>query len=205
MISKLKGLIEEVGETWVDVDVQGVCYRLSCATQTLAHLPSCGEAVTLFTQMIVRENDTSLLGFQSAQERSLFHLLTSVQGVGMRAGLALISIGSPEEIAQAITRGNKAFICRAEGVGPKLASRLLNELKDKISAVIAGVPTQGGHASLSSLPEESPSQDAVAALVSLGYKATEAAVTVETVLKTASNHESVQDVIRLSLAKLARA
>tara|TARA_A100000171_G_C2071032_1_gene114739 strand:+ start:176 stop:790 length:615 start_codon:yes stop_codon:yes gene_type:complete len=203
MISKLKGLIEDIGDTWVDIDVQGVCYRLSCSAKTLSSLPAIGEAVTLCTQMIVREDDISLLGFQNNAERSLFQLLTSVQGVGTRVGLALFSIGSPDEIVHAIASQDKAFICRADGVGPKLASRLLNELKDKVGSAVP-LAQKSSSAPVYSVSTAPDHRDAVAGLVSLGYRSAEAAMAVDYVLKNDSNCASVQDIIRLSLAKLSR-
>ena len=217
MISKLKGLVDEIGDTWVDIDVQGVCYRLACSAKTLSSLPASGEAVTLYTQMIVREDDMSLLGFQSSEERSLFHLLTSVQGVGTRVGLALFSIGTPHEIAHAIACEDKAFICRADGVGPKLAGRLLNELKGKIEKVFTTSSLTSSTAldspssksdskpeTVNPPPHHVPHQDAVAALVTLGYRATEASIAVDYVLKNEPNCDSIQNIIRLSLSKLSR-
>lgn len=214
MISKLKGLVEHIGETWVDLDVQGVCYRLGCSSRTLAALPAPGEATILFTQMLVREDDISLLGFQSAEERTLFQLLTSVQGVGARVGLGLFSIGTPGDIIQAISAEDKAFICRGEGIGPKLAGRILNELKGKIEKAFGAslAPSSSSYEEdgekrpfqSASAPQKTLHQDAVAALTSLGYRTTEASHAVDFVLKHEPECAKVQDLIRLALSKLSR-
>lgn len=211
MISKLKGLVDEIGETWVDLNVHGICYRLSCSAKTLASLPSPGSAVTLFTKMLVREDDISLLGFETSQERALFELLTSVQGVGTRVGLALFSIGPADDIIFALQNEDKAFICRADGVGPKLAGRLVNELKDKIKnsftsspSTMASSPSSSADTNVFPLPSASFHQDAVAALVSLGYRSNEASLAVDYVMKNEVVQDNVQDLIRLSLSKLSR-
>ncbi|WP_336987303.1 Holliday junction branch migration protein RuvA [Altererythrobacter aquiaggeris] len=166
MIAKLKGLLDETGSDWAVIDVQGVGYLVHCSARTLAALGDQGEACTVFTDLQVSENDMRLLGFAEAGERDWFRLLTSVQGVGSKVGLAILSALSPGEIRDACAGGDAAMVARANGVGPKLAGRIVNELKDKAGALPALGPGGGGAA----LPKSGASADAVSALQNLGFK-----------------------------------
>jgi len=168
MIAKLSGRLDETGEDWAIVDVQGVGYLVHCSTKTLAALGEVGEACTVHTDLQVSENDMRLLGFAEASERDWFRLLTTVQGVGSKVALAILSALSTGEVRDACAAGDAATVARAQGVGPKLAGRIVNELKDKAGALpgggMAGVPaaaiSQAGGASA----------DAVSALENLGFK-----------------------------------
>lgn len=206
MISKLKGLVEEVGDTWVVLDVQGVGYHVTCSSRTLGLLPSVGEGAVLWTHMNVREDDLSLFGFHSQEERRLFRLLTCVQGVGNRVGIALLGIGAPQEMLQAISLQDKSYLTRAEGVGPKLAARLVSELKEKVAPFFETTtadgarvyPLHGGGAA-----PATPASDAVAALVGLGYRLGDAAPVVDALMKSEPT-PTLQEVIRLALAQLSK-
>lgn len=207
MISKLKGLVEEVGETYVVLDVQGVGYHLTCSGGALAALPHPGQTITLWTQMLVREDDISLIGFHSPEERRLFKLLTSVQGVGTRVGLALLSIGTVEDVFRALSLQDQSYLTKAEGVGPKLAARIVNELKDKVGAVmeqsLTNVYTLGSAPSQALQGPQGVLKDATQALVGLGYRLMDATSAVTDIVKSAPN-STVQEVIRLALAQLSK-
>src|SRR5579863_5676597 len=134
MIAKLTGVIDTVGDTYLILDVSGVGYFVSCSSRTLASIGAKGERVVLFIETIMRAESLHLYGFGSKEVQDCFRLITTVQGVGMRMGLSLLSALSPVDIYQAIATQDKTTLTRADGVGPKLASRILTELKDKISA-----------------------------------------------------------------------
>ncbi len=165
MIAKLKGLLDETGADWAVIDVQGVGYLVHCSSKTLIALGEVGEACTIFTDLQVSENDMRLLGFADAGERDWFRLLVTVQGVGSKVALAILSALSTGDVRDACAAGDAATIARAQGVGPKLASRIVNELKDK-----AGALPGGGMAGSVALPAGGMSADAVSALQSLGFK-----------------------------------
>ena len=171
MIAKLKGLLDETGADWAVIDVAGVGYLVHCSSKTLAALGEAGEASTLFTDLQVSENDMRLLGFATAGERDWFRLLTQVQGVGSKVGLAILSALSTEDLQRACAAQDAATVARAQGVGPKLASRIVNELKDKAGAL----PTTAGAVAL---PKGGASADAVSALQNLGFKPPVAAAAV---------------------------
>lgn len=142
MIAKLKGRLDSTGIDHAIIDVGGVGYLVGASSRTLAALGPVGEAVTIHTEMLVAEDSIRLVGFARAEERDWYRLLTHVQGVGSRVALAILSALEPLELHRAIMMGDKAMIARANGVGPKLAQRIVNELKDKIGAAPAGA----GHA-----------------------------------------------------------
>src|ERR1700742_3960272 len=131
MIGKLKGTIEEIGEDYALVDVHGVCYVAFCSARTLSRLGSTGEACILFIETYVREDQLKLFGFMTALEREWFNILQGVQGVGAKVALAILSTLTPPELANAIALQDKAAVSRAPGVGPKVALRLVTELKNK--------------------------------------------------------------------------
>ena len=140
MIAKLKGLLDETGADWAVIDVAGVGYLVHCSSKTLGALGETGEACTVYTDLQVSENDMRLLGFASGTERDWFRLLTQVQGVGSKVALAILSALSPDELQRACAAQDAASVARANGVGPKLASRIVNELKDKAG----GIASSGG-------------------------------------------------------------
>jgi len=201
MIAKLKGLLDETGTDWAVIDVQGVGYLVHCSAKTLAALGEKGEGCTVYTDLQVSENDMRLLGFADAAERDWFRLLTQVQGVGSKVGLAILSALSPGELRDACGRGDAAMVARAQGVGPKLAGRIVNELKDK-----AGALPGGGIAGVSGLavtPTGSASADAVSALENLGFKPAVAAQAVARAQGELGEGASESELIRVALKRAA--
>ncbi len=205
MIGKLKGTIEEIGEDQVLVDVHGVCYVVFCSSQTLAGLGSVGEAVTLQIETFVREDQLKLYGFASATEREWFRLLQSVQGVGAKVALAVLSTLSAPDLANAIALQDKAMVARAPGIGPKVAQRIVSELKNKAPAfsgdagMAMGLKQQIGDGVASG-----PVSDAVSALANLGYSRDQAASAVAAALKNAGDKADSAALIRLGLRELAQ-
>jgi Holliday junction DNA helicase RuvA len=208
MISKLKGIVDEVTNSAVILDVGGVGYDLLCSTQTLSQLPPVGSPCTLHTDMVVREDSITLFGFLTVGERQWFRLLTTVQGVGNRVALSLLSLAEGHQLAQAISNQDKLFIARAEGVGPKLAARLITELKDKVDKLGVTASAQTSAVHLASFAGHSSgnstAEDAVSALIALGYKPFEARTAVQNIYPANNNRLSTAELIRLALAKLGR-
>lgn len=177
MIAKLKGLVDSIGEGHAVIDVGGVGYLVFCASRTLSTLPPVGEAVSLSIETHVREDHIHLYGFTSDLEKNAFLLVTKVQGVGTKVALAILSVLSPEQIAQAVAAQDKAPFNRASGVGPKLAARIVTELKDKVGGIALGsalAPAPPGKSGkgAKTTPDDSAAglvDDAVSALVNLGY------------------------------------
>ncbi|PDV85436.1 Holliday junction branch migration protein RuvA [Rhizobium sp. H4] len=204
MIGKLKGTIDEIGEDYVLVDVHGVCYVAYCSARTLSKLGSAGEACVLFIETYVREDQLKLFGFMTALEREWFNLLQSVQGVGAKVALAVLSTLTPGELANAIALQDRAAVCRAPGVGPKVAMRLVTELKNR-------APAFAGEAINIALKQElgegvaaAPVADAVSALTNLGYSRDQAANAVAAAMKVAGDDADSAKLIRLGLKELAR-
>lgn len=201
MIAKLKGLVDSVGEDFAVIDCSGVGYLVFCSARTLARLQT-GHAAALFIETHVREDHIHLYGFVDAGERDWFRLLTTVQGVGAKVALSILSVAAPEQLLQTIAAQDKALLTRASGVGPKLAVRILTELKDK-----AGRFAMGGFAPLaaSSAPAAGGvMEDAVSALVNLGYKRLEAFEAVGTVLRDLGDEAEASALIRAALKRLAQ-
>jgi Holliday junction DNA helicase RuvA len=196
MIAKLKGLLDEAGADWAVIDVAGVGYLVHCSSKTLAALSEAGEACTVFTDLQVSENDMRLLGFATAQERDWFRLLTQVQGVGSKVALAILSALSTEDVQRACSSGDAATIARAQGVGPKLASRIVNELADKAGAL----PSASGAIAL---PRGGASADAVSALQNLGFKPAIAAAAVARALDELGEGAGDGDLIRVAMKRAA--
>jgi Holliday junction DNA helicase RuvA len=196
MIAKLKGLLDEAGADWAVIDVAGVGYLVHCSSKTLAALSEAGEACTVFTDLQVSENDMRLLGFATAGERDWFRLLTGVQGVGSKVALAILSALSTEDVQRACSSGDAATIARAQGVGPKLASRIVNELADKAGAL----PSASGAIAL---PRGGASADAVSALQNLGFKPAIAAAAVARALDELGEGAGEGDLIRVALKRAA--
>jgi Holliday junction DNA helicase RuvA len=201
MIARLKGRLEETGADWAVIDVQGVGYLVHCSARTLARLGNTGEACTVFTDLQVSENDMRLLGFADGAERDWFRLLTTVQGVGSKVALAILSALTVDELRNACAAGDAAQVSRAQGVGPKLASRIVNELKDRAGALpggsSAGVPfsaiSQAGSASA----------DAVSALQNLGFKPAVAASAVAHAQSELGEDAELNDLVRVALKRAA--
>lgn len=205
MIGKLKGTIEEIGEDHVLVDVHGVCYVVYCSSQTLAGLGSVGEAVTLQIETFVREDQLKLYGFAAAAEREWFRLLQSVQGVGAKVALAVLSTLSAPDLANAVALQDKAMVARAPGIGPKVAQRIVSELKNKAPAftgdagMAIGLKQQIGDGVASG-----PVSDAVSALANLGYSRDQAATAVAAALRNAGDKANSAALIRLGLRELSQ-
>ena len=197
MIAKLRGIVDSYGEDHVVIDVNGVGYLVLASSRTLDALGPIGGDILLLTELQVREDSMTLFAFGSAGEREAFRQLTSVQGVGGRVALAILSVLSPEELARAVSTGDKAMISRANGVGPKLAQRIAMELQGKLGA--PGLASTTGAAP----PRGGAAQDALSALANLGFKPAEASAAV-----TAANEELGPDatldaLVRLALRKAA--
>jgi holliday junction DNA helicase RuvA len=202
MIAKLYGRIDETGTDSLVIDVQGVGYFVQASAKTLGALGSSGEFATVFTEMLVSENDMRLIGFASREERDWFRILIGVQGVGAKVALAILSTLEAEDLARAIGSGDSAMVARANGVGPKLASRIVNELKDKVGA-LAGL---GGGAKLASVSGGSAghSNDAVSALTGLGFRPGEAQSAVALALEDLGADATLDALVRLALKKAAK-
>lgn len=204
MIARLRGLVDGSGEDWVLVDVGGVGYLAYCSARTLAALPRNGEAVTLEIETHVREDHFHLYGFIDAAERDWFRRLTSVQGVGSRVALAIQSIMGPEQLVQALAAADKAAFGRANGVGPKLAGRIVSELKDKAAAFALGPAARVGAATADApAAVGSVANDAVSALVNLGYGRSEAFGAVARAAAGREREPGLDELIRLGLKELS--
>ena len=208
MIGKLRGLIDAVGADHAIIDVGGVGYEVACSSRTLSALPAPGEAVTLSIETHVREDAIKLYGFLTEAERGWFRLLQSVQGVGAKVALSILSTLDVGHLANAIALQDKSMVTRAPGVGPKVALRIVNELKDKApplalvtTQVIGQAPSQtvkGGGIALS------PAAEAVSALLNLGYAPLQANAAISAAMAKAGETARTEDLIRLGLKELAR-
>ena len=202
MIAKLKGILDETGTDWAVIDVQGVGYLVHCSAKTLSALGERGEACTLYTDLQVSENDMRLLGFAEAGERDWFRLLTQVQGVGSKVALAILSALSAGELQAACAGGDAAMVARANGVGPKLAGRIVNELKDKAGGMPGG--GMAGGVPLAAITQAgAASADAVSALENLGFKPAVAARAVALAQSELGEGASESDLIRVALKRAA--
>ena len=199
MIARLRGRLDSFDADHAVVDVNGVGYLVFASTRTLSHLGAIGEEVVLHTVMLVSDDDIRLIGFATGEERNWFRLLTSVQGVGTRMALAILSALSMDEVTRAISAGDSAMIARAQGVGPKLAQRVVNELKDKVGAIALGaengvaVPKPG-----------SLSADAASALANLGFRPAEASTAVAKAEAELGPGATLDALVRTALKKAAR-
>ncbi len=196
MIARLKGIIDSVAENWLVLDVNGVGYQLYCSQRTLSSLPNTGSAFVLYVETIVREDFINLYGFAEVNERDWFRILLSVQGVGMRAAMAILSVLSPEELDQSIVTQNKAAITRADGIGPKLATRIINELKDKVGSL--------PHLTTSNTFTGSQQSDAISALVNLGYRQIDAVEAINRANQECAGDVNVETLVRIGLSRLSR-
>lgn len=203
MIAKLKGRIDATGADWLVIDVNGVGYHVSCSSKTLAALPGAGEFAEVHTDMLVTQDMIRLVGFATLTEREWFRLLQSVQGVGTKVALAILSTLSASEIGNAIALQDKAMIGRANGVGKKLAERIVLELKDKTPAAgLTGQPA-GRLAAELGAPRPTAAADAVSALVNLGYGHAQAGAAVSAAMTKAGDDQPAEKLIRLALKELA--
>ena len=205
MIGKLKGLIDSYGEDFVILDVGGVGYQVHCSTRTLQALPAPGEAATLSIETYVREDQIKLFGFASDAEREWFRILQTVQGVGAKVALAVLGTLKPAELATAIATRDKAMVARTPGVGPKVAERIVTELKDKAPA-FADVDPSVVHlaGALDEKRAPKPVADAVSALVNLGYGQPQAAAAIAAAARNAGEAADTATLIRQGLKELAK-
>ena len=198
MIAKLRGLLDSSGADHAVIDVGGVGYLVSASTRTLAQLGAIGDEVELHTEMLVAEDSMRLVGFTTAAERDWFRLLVSVQGVGNRVALAILSALSGDELHRAIASGDGRMISRAQGVGPKLGQRIVHELKDKAGGVALG--PAGGTA----IPTGGNAADAVSALLNLGFRPAEASAAVAKAESELGPDASLDALVRAALKKAAK-
>ena len=205
MIGKLKGTIDEIAEDHVLIDVHGVCYVAFCSARTLGGLGGVGEAAVLHIETFVREDQLKLFGFASALDREWFRLLQSVQGVGAKVALAVLSTFSASELANAIALQDKVMVARAPGIGPKVAQRIVTELKNKAPAY-AGEAGQamGLKQELGEGVAAGPVSDAVSALSNLGYSRDQAANAVSAAMAAAGESADSATLIRLGLKELSQ-
>jgi Holliday junction DNA helicase RuvA len=202
MIAKLYGRIDETGSDSLVIDVGGVGYLVQASARTLAALGKVDDFATVFTEMLVSETDQRLIGFASRDERDWFRLLIGVQGVGAKVALAILSALEADDLARAIGSGDSAMVARANGVGPKLASRIVNELKDKVGA-LAGL---GGGAKLAASGGAGGGHvhDAVSALANLGFKPGEAQNAVALAVEELGAEATLDALVRLALKRAVR-
>lgn len=198
MIAHLKGRLDSTGIDHAVIDVGGVGYLVGASARTLAAIGPVGEAAMLHTEMLVAEDSIRLIGFARAEERDWFRLLTGVQGVGSRVALAILSALDTQEIARAVSAQDKAMVARANGVGPKLAERIVRELKDKVGTVALGP------AAAAQVVPVGASADAVSALLNLGFRPAEAANAVGAAEEDLGPGATLDALVRLALRKAAK-
>lgn len=201
MISKLTGVVDKISKDQLILDVNGVGYQIFASARTLGLLGDVGSKASLMIETHVREDHIHLFGFSSASEQDMFRLLTSVQGVGARTGLAILSVASPDRLAIALAAQDKAVFAQADGVGPKLATRIVTELKDKAAANIEALPIvknkQGAAAQVPTLQN-----DAISALINLGYARSDAYSVVYAITQ-ANDNLDLSTVVRMALKELS--
>lgn len=206
MIARLRGLLDSAGPDHAVIDCNGVGYLVFCSRRTLGLLGGPREAVALHVETHVREDHIHLYGFADTAERDWFRLLTTVQGVGAKVGLAILSVLSPDQVATAIAAGDKAMLARAEGVGPKLAGRIAAELKDKVGGITLGPAVaafQAGNGAAVKPAEAGATADAVSALVNLGYGRAEAFAAVARAGAKLEEGATISAIIPAALRELA--
>jgi Holliday junction DNA helicase RuvA len=205
MIGKLKGIIDSYGEDFIVLDVNGVGYLVHCSSRTLQELPGTGEPATLSIETHVREDQIKLFGFLSDVEREWFRLLQTVQGVGTKVALSVLGTLKPADLASAIAMRDKAMVARTPGVGPKVAERVVTELKDKAPAFAdldPAVIRLTGAVEDKRAPR--PVADAVSALINLGYGQPQAAAAIAAAAREAGEGADAARLIRLGLKELSR-
>ena len=196
MIARLSGTLAEVAADSAIIDVGGVGYLVNLSGRTLAAIGPVGGEVLILTELQVREDAWTLFGFGSPHERDAFRALTSIQGVGGRLALAILSALSPDELARAVAQDDKAMIGRANGVGPKLAARIANELQGKLGV--------SGLAGASAPPRAGAAADALSALANLGFKPAEASAAVNAAQDELGHDATLDALVRLALKKAAK-
>lgn len=211
MIGKLSGIIDSFGTDHILLDVSGVCYLVHCSPRTLQQAGQTGDVASLLIDTHVREDAINLYGFKDAGEQQWFRLLTSVQGVGAKVGMSILGACPPERLGFIIASGDKAALTQADGVGPKLAVRILTELKDKAAKMDLSFMIKTENAKSASKSQSAPppqdtlQQDAVSALVNLGYARADAFSAVMNVRQKSNDNDTanLSDIIRLALKELS--
>ena len=209
MIARLKGTIDELGADWLVIDVSGVGYFVHCPANTINSLPKVGSTAAIHIETHVREGQISLYGFLEVRERECFRLLTTVQGVGAKVAIAILGSLSPDQLVDAIIAQDKLELTRAEGVGPRLAARLLTELKDRILSVSLDINDISVKKENSALTEErgnfiGTNNDAISALVNLGYGRAESYAAVSRAVADMSKEASIELIIPAALKELGQ-
>jgi holliday junction DNA helicase RuvA len=201
VIARLRGRLLALEDDHAVIDVSGVGYLVACSTRTLAALPRPGSEIDLLIETQVREDSITLYGFPTAAERRWFRLLQTVQGVGARVALGILSALGPDELAHAVAAQDRAALARASGVGPRLATRIASELKDRLSELpgALGGPLPGPAAALGG-----PADDAVSALVNLGYGRSDAHAAVAKAAAALGDGAPIETLIRTGLQELGR-
>jgi holliday junction DNA helicase RuvA len=202
MIAKLAGILDAVGEDGAVIDVGGVGYLAFCSARTIAHLPPLGAPARLLIETHVREDHIHLYGFIDAAERDWFRLLTTVQGVGVRLALSILSAVPPEELSLAIFAQDRAVLVRADGVGHRLAARIVNELKDKVGGLVPA-PSLSMPSVSPANADSGPAADAVSALINLEWGRAEAFAAVATAMNRLGSGAGVDALIRAALQERA--
>ena len=203
MIGKLRGLIDQLAEDHAIIDVGGVGYVAHCSARTLQSLGSVGEPTTLSIETIVREDMIRLYGFGTDVEREWFRLLIGVQGVGAKVALALLGTLTPSELANAVALQDKAMVARAPGIGPKVAQRIVAELKGK-APTLGGVPGLEAVGAAVEAAPTTPVAEAVSALTNLGYSSEIAAQAIAAAVKNGGEGADTGKLVRMGLKELAR-
>ncbi|MGH6865982.1 MAG: Holliday junction branch migration protein RuvA [Methyloceanibacter sp.] len=204
MIGKLTGKVDSLTLHTVIVDIGGVGYEVTLGARTLSVLPPIGETVTLAIDTHLREDGFRLYGFATDHERAWFKALQTVQGVGAKVALAVLGTLSAADLANAVALQDKNSVARAPGVGPKVAARIVAELKDRMPALASAFKPSGGLAPVAALPEGLAARDAVSALTNLGYAHGEAAAAVSAAIGKAGREARAEELIRLGLKELAQ-
>ncbi len=204
MIGKLTGRLDSISLNTVIIDVGGVGYEVTVGARTIASLPPAGETITLAVETHVREDEIKLYGFATEHERAWFRELQTVQGVGAKIALAVLGILSAADLANAVALQDKGQVARAPGVGPKVAARIVAELKDKMPSLAPAISPVRGFAAVAVLPEGLAARDAVSALTNLGYAHGEAAAAISSAIGKAGREARAEELIRLGLKELAQ-
>lgn len=201
MIGKLTGTFDSAGEDWAVLDCAGVGWLVHCSGRTLGRLQTTTGLVSLLVETRFREGEITLFGFWDGSERDWFRLLTTVQGVGGRVAQAILTVLSPDDLALAIAAEDRKRLTLADGVGPKLAGRIVAELRDRVGGMAAAPPPKTAGRSAAAAPK--PNDDAVSALVNLGFARVEAFAAVSRAARTMGDGATVEDLVRAGLKELA--
>jgi len=204
MIGKLTGRLDSVSLNTMIVDVGGVGYEVTIGARTVSSLPPIGETLTLAIDTHVRDDEIKLYGFATEHERAWFRALQTVQGVGAKVALAVLGTLSAADLANAVALQDKGHVARAPGVGPKVAARIVSELRDKMPSLAPAIRPGGGLAPIATLPDGLAARDAVSALTNLGYAHGEAAAAISAAIGKAGRDARPEDLIRLGLKELAQ-